>query len=112
MPVSKSNLYFSRGDTFTFPCLAQNYSQTPIDITSSVITCTAKRTPSGNSLFTGSPTITDAEAGTFTITFLAASTASLPDYPQVLPYDVRVTNGAATYSVQSGQIYLSPETLP
>lgn len=113
MPVNKKNLYFSRGDTFTFSCLAQDYSQNVINLTAATITCTAKRTKSGASLFLGTPTVTSAPLGTFTITFLAADTAALPDSPQVLLYDVRVTtSGALTYSVQSGQIYLSAETLP
>lgn len=113
MPVSKRNLYYSRGDTYTFSCLAQDYSQNILNLTGATITCTVKRTKSGASLFTGTPAVTSAPLGTFTVTFLAADTAALPDSPQVLPYDVRVTtSGALTYSVQSGSIYLSAETLP
>lgn len=114
MPVSSKNLYFSRGDTFAFPCLAQDYSQNIINLTGATITCTVKRTPGGSSLFTGTPaTVGSLALGTFTVTFAAASTASLPDSPQVLVYDTRVTTGAGlTYSVQAGTIYLSPETLP
>jgi hypothetical protein len=113
MPVTRSNLFFSRGDTFTFPCLAQDYSQNIINLTTATITCTVKRTPEGTALFTGTPAVTSAALGTFTVTFAASATASLPDAAQVLPYDVRVTTAAnLTYSVQSGSIYLSPETLP
>lgn len=113
MPVNKQNLYFSRGDTFTFACLAQDYQQNVINLTSCTIAVTAKRTVGGTSLFTGTTAVTSAPLGTFTVTFAAASTAPLPDSPQTLPYDVQVTTGAGLVtSVQAGVIYLSPETLP
>lgn len=113
MPVNKTNLYFSRGDTFVFPCLAQDYQQNVINLTSCTIASTVKRAPDSTSLFTGTAAVTVAASGTFTITYAAAATASLPDFPQVLSYDVQVTTGAGLVTtVQSGQIYLSAETLP
>ncbi len=112
MPVTRQNLFFSRGDTFTFSCLAQDYQQNIIDLTGATIACTVKRTAGGASLFTGTPSATIAAAGTFTVTFAPAATSDLPSYSQVLPYDVQVTKSGNVTSVQSGQIYLSPETLP
>lgn len=113
MPVSNQNLYFSRGDTFTFPCLAQDYQQNIINLTSATIICTAKRTAGGTSLFTGTASILGSPTlGTFTVTFAASATSSLPSYPQVLPYDVQVTLAGAVTSVHAGLIYLSAETLP
>jgi hypothetical protein len=114
MPVTNQNLYFSRGDTFTFPCLAQDYSQNIINLTGCSIASAVKRAPTDSSpLFTGTSSVLVAASGTFTITYAAASTASLPDFNQVLIYDVQVTTGGGlVYTVQSGKIYLSAETLP
>lgn len=113
MPVNKTNLFFSRGDTYVFSCLAQDYSQTVINLTGATILSTVKRSPADSApLFTGTCAVVSAPAGTLTVTFAAASTASLPDYPQVLVYDVQVTKSGAVITIQSGKIYLSSETLP
>ena len=113
MPITNSNLYFSRGDTFVFSCLAQDYTQTVINLTGATLACSVKRTPQDTSaLLTGTCTVTVAASGTFTVTFLAADTAALPAYNQVLVYDVRVTKSGLITSVQAGEIYLSAESLP
>jgi len=113
MPVARQNLFLSRGDTFTFSVLAQDYQQNIINLTGCTISSTVKRTHGGTALFTGTSTVISAPLGTFTITYAAASTAALPDSPQILPYDVQVTTGAGLVTtVLSGSIYLSPETLP
>lgn len=53
-------------------------------------------------------TITNATAGLFTVTIAATDTASLPDYPQSLYYDVKVTDASGNVTtVQGGKIYLT-----
>lgn len=114
MAINNTNLYYVRGDTFTFPCLAQDYQQNVINLTSSTFSIPVKRAMSDvTPLFTGTATVTSAPAGTFTVTFSAASTDALPNYDQVLLYDVQVTtSGGLIYTVQAGRIYLSATTLP
>ena len=105
MSVISQNLFFSRGDTYTFPCVAQNYQQQIINITGATITCDVKRAPDDSViLFTGTSAITVAASGTFTITFASTDTSTLPDFSQVLIYNIPGTRkGGITITTQSGQ---------
>lgn len=117
MPVSQQNLYFSRADTFSFPCLAQDYQQNIINLTGVIaISCIARRSPSSATIFgkgvgTGIA-INSLTLGTFTVTVAPEDTVTLPNAPQVLIYDIVVNNAAGNMTtVQGGLIYLSPQTI-
>jgi hypothetical protein len=109
MPVNNKNLYFTLGDSYTFNCLAQDYQQNVLNITSATLACTASREPTDATAFTGTCTLVSGPSGTFTVNFPSSVTAALPDFSQVLFYTVTVNiGGTATYTIQSGNIYLSP----
>ena len=108
MSVTNQNLFFTLGDSYTFNCLAQDYQQNVINLTGATITASASSNPQAATLLSGTPTVTSASAGTFSINFPSSATASLPNYNQVLFYTVVVTKSGASYTVQSGNIYLSP----
>lgn len=116
MPVINLNFYFSHGDTFAFSSVAQTYSQSVINLTGftgTQITCTGRLDPLDSTpVFTktigSGVTITSASTGQFTVTIAASDTSALPDYPQSLYYDVKVTDSSGNVTtVQGGKIYLS-----
>ena len=109
MAVTTQNLFFTLGDSYTFSCLAQDYDQNVINLTGAGILCTAKPSANSDSYFLGTDTVTSAALGTFTINFPPSATASLPNYPQTWEYSVIVTKSGASYTVQSGLIYLTPQ---
>lgn len=108
MPVTKQDYAFTKGDSFTFTGTATDYSQNVINLTGAGLDCIAKPDPNSSDFFTGTVTTLSASAGTYSVTFPITETESLPNYPLIYDYQVRLLKGSEAYAVQGGKLYITP----
>ena len=108
MPVTSKNLSCSYGDAISFPCLAQDYNQTVLNLTGAQIVAYASK-PGATLKMVGSITGINTTTGAFTVTFNDWSADDYVNENQELVYSVYVlpSPGTATYTVQSGILYIS-----
>ena len=112
MPVTSKNYTYTRGDTFSFNCLAQDYQQNIIDLTS--VTYLARAGfPFSSTFMEGFISNISIPNGTFTVTFQDTVSMVFPAAPVDLEYFVQVSNAitGVNTTVQAGKIYLTPFTL-
>lgn len=110
MPVTSKNYTYTRGDNFSFTCLAQDYNQNILDLTGAQYFIRAG--------FFGSTTVMDGHVtnisipnGTFTVTFYGLDSDNFPNQNVELDYIVQVLlypSFVTRYTVQAGKIYLTP----
>ena len=112
MPVTSKNLTYTKGDTFSFNCLAQDYQQNIIDLTS--VTYLARAGfPFSSVTMDGYISNISIPNGTFTVTFQDTVSNVFPYNDVELDYFVQVLNtitGVNT-TIQGGKLYLTPFTL-
>ena len=110
MPVTSKNLSYTREDTFSFQCLAQDYNQNILDLTGAQFYARAG--------IAGTTTTMDGVIsnisipnGTFTVTFPSTASNVFPDNDVELDYIVQVLTSPTfvpRYTVQAGKLYLTP----
>jgi hypothetical protein len=108
-----TNLRFVRGNTYQVDCIAI-LDGAVVDLTGKTLALTVKKNlnDAGNFLQLTSPsggiTITSAVDGTFTCTFAASLTSSLPAYVQRFPYDIEMTSGSIVNTLARGYLIIVP----
>lgn len=108
-----TNLRFVRGNTYTIKCVAV-LDGAVINLINKTLTLSVKKNLNDVANFlqltspSGGITIDSAVDGTFTCTFAAALTSSLPAYVQRFPYDIDMIEGSVVNTLARGYLIIVP----
>lgn len=108
-----TNLRFVRGNTYTIKCVAVLDGEV-INLLNKTLTLSVKKNLNDVANFlqltspSGGIAIDSAVGGTFTCTFAAALTSSLPAYVQRFPYDINMIEGSVVNTLARGYLIIIP----
>lgn len=109
-----TNLNMTRGDDYTFDCIAiLDGAVFDLSLYTVKLSCKKNLNDAANFFQITSPSsgisITSAVNGTFTCTIASALTSSLPAYVQRFPYDIEISNGAIKHTLARGYVIIRPD---